>query len=360
MPGSTDPDLVDRIHRRSQGQPLFTEQLAGLDDDRGAAAAPRRPARPAARPGSAAPAWAIARALGVADRPLPDALLGRGRRAGTGRAGGRACTSWGTAGCCAPSPGTDVELGHPLLAEAIRRRLVAFEVTDEHRRLALALARSADPSPAEVAEHWRRAEDPAEEVVWRVRAAQAAGRAVRRRPRRPSSGDGPSPCGRTTRSRSGRRPCASTTPTSPRWTLCCSPTWTAAWEVAEGHCATCRTATDVDAAATYRRAGSIRHWLDDPQGGLELVERALAIHRSASPSVEYVRALHEHDTLLSALGRYDEAARVDGTGPRAERASLDAPAAAPEPAHPAGVRTTSTPATSSARWRASTRPPASS
>ena len=45
--GRVDPDLVDRIHRRSQGQPLFTEQLAGHDDGQRPAPAPRRPARPA-------------------------------------------------------------------------------------------------------------------------------------------------------------------------------------------------------------------------------------------------------------------------------------------------------------------------
>ena len=63
-----------------------------------------------------------------------------------------------------------------------------------------------------------------------------------------------------------------------------------------------------DAAATYRRAASIKHWLGDPEGGVELVEHAIRIHRSASPSVEFVLALHEHDSLLIALGRYDEAA----------------------------------------------------
>ena len=74
-----------------------------------------------------------------------------------------------------PPVGHDVELRHPLLAEAIRRRLVGPESVDEHRRIAAALARSTDPAPAEVAEHWQRAEDPGEEIVWRIRAARAAG-----------------------------------------------------------------------------------------------------------------------------------------------------------------------------------------
>jgi tetratricopeptide (TPR) repeat protein len=82
----------------------------------------------------------------------------------------------------------------------------------------------------------------------------------------------------------------------------------AAWEVAQQALHEIPDSTEVDAAATYRRAGSIRGWLDDPRGGVQLVELALEIHRSARPSVEHVRALHEHDTLLVALGRYEEAA----------------------------------------------------
>src|SRR3954452_15363904 len=69
----------------------------------------------------------------------------------------------------------DTRLRHPLLAEAVRRRLVAGEAIAEHRRLAIVLADSPDHSAAEVAEHWRRAHDPAQELVWCIRAAQEAG-----------------------------------------------------------------------------------------------------------------------------------------------------------------------------------------
>ncbi|WP_344042268.1 hypothetical protein [Nocardioides panacihumi] len=67
-----------------------------------------------------------------------------------------------------------VELRHPLLAEAIRRRLVGPEAAEEHRRLAIALADRTEPEPAEVAEHWRHADDPGQEIVWRIRAARTA------------------------------------------------------------------------------------------------------------------------------------------------------------------------------------------
>ena len=74
-----------------------------------------------------------------------------------------------------PTGDQDVQLRHPLLAEGIRRRLVRPESVNEHRRLALALAGAADPAASEIAEHWQRAGDPAEEVIWRIRAARAAG-----------------------------------------------------------------------------------------------------------------------------------------------------------------------------------------
>ena len=82
----------------------------------------------------------------------------------------------------------------------------------------------------------------------------------------------------------------------------------AAWEVAQEAMLDLTDRDGMDAAATYRRAASIKHLARRPRGRLELVEHAIRIHRSAPPSVEYVRALHEHDSLLFALGRYDDAA----------------------------------------------------
>ena len=101
----------------------------------------------------------IARALGVADRPLVDGLLAEVTTLEPSEltAGLRQLTD---RRLLHPSVGNDVELRHPLLAEAIRRRLVGPEPVDVHRRIAAALARSTDPAPAEVAEHWQRAEDP--------------------------------------------------------------------------------------------------------------------------------------------------------------------------------------------------------
>ena len=73
---------------------------------------------------STQPAWRIARALGVADRPLPDGLLSdvttlasAELAAGLHQLADRRLLH--------PSGDQDVQLRHPLLAEAIRRRLVA-------------------------------------------------------------------------------------------------------------------------------------------------------------------------------------------------------------------------------------------
>ena len=99
--------------------------------------------------------WPLARTLAVADRPVDPGLLG-------------GVTGLGPDLLTAalrdlearrllreqPAAGT-VELRHPLLAEAMRRRLVAGEAATEHGRLAAYLAGTPDPVAAEVAEHWQ-------------------------------------------------------------------------------------------------------------------------------------------------------------------------------------------------------------
>ena len=170
-----DAASVDRIHRRTAGQPLFTEQLAAQAGDDQSLPEVLTDLLDRRLDGLDEPAWRVARALGVADRPLSDGLMSE-------------VTTLASAELAAglhqladrrllhPTGNQDVQLRHPLLAEAIRRRLVRPESIDEHRRLAAALAGTADPAPSEVAEHWQRAGDPAEEIGWRIRAARAAGR----------------------------------------------------------------------------------------------------------------------------------------------------------------------------------------
>jgi tetratricopeptide (TPR) repeat protein len=168
------------------------------------------------------------------------------------------------------------------------------------------MAARADASPAEVAEHWRRAEDPSEEVTWRVAAAQAATQrfalAQAAQHWRRALDLWPDGVGSL-----GTPPVRKLQAGLAALDALVFTDLPAAWELAEWTLSETEGAPALDAAAVYRRAGSIRGWLDDPEGGLELVGRALALHRAGPPTVEHVRALHERDTLLNALGRYDEA-----------------------------------------------------
>lgn len=166
--------LAERVHRRTQGLPLFTEQLsASLDDD---TALPRLLADLLDRRfvGISERAWSVARVLGVADRPLSIVQLAaasgmtaheltdelrdlRDRRLVSGTSERRMA-----------------QLQHPLLAEATRRRLVVGEDLEVHAALARVLETSPGVSPAEVARHWQGADDPGRELEWRISAARAA------------------------------------------------------------------------------------------------------------------------------------------------------------------------------------------
>ena len=169
-----DPAWVDRIYRRAAGQPLFTEQLvaqAGDDQplpDLLADLLDRR------LDGLGEAAWSVARALGIADRPLTYIELRDVTALNTDRLTVQLRDLDRHRLLAASTLAQGVQLRHPLLAEAVRRRLVAGEASDVHRRLAAVLAASRDPSAAEVANHLLGAEDPEQELVWRIRAARAA------------------------------------------------------------------------------------------------------------------------------------------------------------------------------------------
>jgi hypothetical protein len=161
-------DELDRIYSRSLGQPLFTEQLAVqpdgplprlLDDVLGLRVADLLPDE-----------HRVVTALGVADRGLAVDVL-------------QAVTALSPTALTASlqalnrrrllADGVDsVALRHPLLAEAVRRRLVPGEATGMHCSLAATLAETGEP--AEIAAHWQGAGDTDQELVWRIRAGRAA------------------------------------------------------------------------------------------------------------------------------------------------------------------------------------------
>jgi DNA-binding CsgD family transcriptional regulator/tetratricopeptide (TPR) repeat protein len=70
--------------------------------------------------------------------------------------------------------GTAHTLRHALLAEAVVERMLPAERATLHRRVGRHLGASDDSAAAEVAEHWRQAQEPAEELRWRVLAAGQA------------------------------------------------------------------------------------------------------------------------------------------------------------------------------------------
>ena len=304
-----DPVSVDRIHRRTAGLPLFTEQLTAQTGDDQTLPDALAELLDRRLDGLDQPAWGIARALGVADRPLVYGLLAEVTTLAPSEltAGLRQLTD---RRLLHPSVGNDVELRHPLLAEAIRRRLVGPEPVDVHRRIATALARSTGPAPAEVAEHWQRAEDRRQELAWRIRAARAAGQRfasaqegeqwLRVLELWPDESDeiGVPPVTRT-----GAYLAAMDA-------LKSALQFDRAAELSDE---ATRRLTNVDAAdraALLLRAADFRGQSQRAAAGLELIEQALEIFATLPPSAEYVQALDKQHNLLLLLGRVDDAFRV--------------------------------------------------
>ncbi|TGN64084.1 tetratricopeptide repeat protein [Nocardioides eburneiflavus] len=167
-----DPSRGARLFARTQGHPLFTEQLASQGDED--TAVPRRLAEVLQRrmTGLGPTASAVANALAVADRGLPPdvllevARLDRPTLVGTMRELAEHHLLIGR--------GDVAQLRHPLLAEAAREHMMPGEQALWHGALAASMARRPDADPAEVAEHWRKSGDARAEIEWRVRAARQA------------------------------------------------------------------------------------------------------------------------------------------------------------------------------------------
>ena len=168
-----EPEAVADIHDRSQGHPLFTEQLASHTE--GADGLPALLADLLDRrlDHVSDAGWAVLRTLGVAERPLPPGQLGAASAVPPDELTTqlRALRARRLIGS---SSDEAVELQHPLLAEAIRRRLVPGESPGVHRALAEVLGAGEEPSAAEVASHWRSAGVRDRELEWRVRAARSS------------------------------------------------------------------------------------------------------------------------------------------------------------------------------------------
>jgi hypothetical protein len=302
MTGPPDPELVDRIYRRTRGQPLFTDQLAVQPE--GSDAVPRLLADLLDRrlEGLDVTAWAVAGALGVADRPLSVGQLGEvtGLASEDLTRGLRQLDTRRLLGD--PADRQEVQLRHPLLAEAVRRHLVGGETADLHRRLAQTLAGGTSPSPAEVATHWQAAGEPEHELDWRIRAAREAEtrlalanaaeqwlRVVELWP--PGAASAGSPPVR-------------------RWTA-----WAAACDalsesdqilerefgLLEAALEWAPTLRPEEAAELFARLGGIRSFHGDPTGAA-LLDEAIALYEQLPPSPGYLRALIERAGALGERG----------------------------------------------------------
>ncbi|WP_127480005.1 ATP-binding protein [Nocardioides pantholopis] len=167
-------EALTSIHGRSLGLPLFTEQLAAHAHDGRDLPSLLETLLSQRLSGIGEEAWLLARVLGVADRPLPESILAEAAGI-TSAAQARAMHELRDKRLLAVhAASAETQLRHPLLAEAVRGRLLVAEKTSDHRRLAAALSGVESADPAEIALHWREAAEPAHELPWRARAGHRA------------------------------------------------------------------------------------------------------------------------------------------------------------------------------------------
>lgn len=168
-------DDVRRIQARSQGQPLFTEQLARQPTDHLPDDLPEQLAELLDRRLALLPplARAVCEVLGVADRPLDHETLQRATD-DTEAELEAALRELQSRSLLASTADGRIQLRHPLLAEATRHTMLPGTRARLHGRVAEVLGGLKGCPPAEVAAHWQAAGRPAEELLWQVRAAQLA------------------------------------------------------------------------------------------------------------------------------------------------------------------------------------------
>ncbi|MCY4727087.1 AAA family ATPase [Nocardioides sp. STR2] len=173
LTGHPADDLARRIHPRSRGLPLYTAQLAASPDG---VALPRALVDLLDRRIGDLDdvSWRVVRVLGAAQRRMQPGLL----RDATGLpqdAMDQALHLLARRHLLRPDTGDDAELAHPLFVEAVARRLVPGEAAEVHARLAETMDGAPGVEAAEIADHWRAAGRPDQEVSARVDAAIVAG-----------------------------------------------------------------------------------------------------------------------------------------------------------------------------------------
>lgn len=307
--GVRQPEQVDRIHARSLGQPLFTEQLAAHHDgDRGL---PDRLGELLDRRlvDLTRSAWAVLRVLAVAERPLAPGQLADASGLFSDELTGE-LHGLRRRRLVRTTSDERVHLQHPLLAEAAQRRLVAGEAVGVHRALAEVLGAGSEASPAEVARHWQGACDRDRELDWRVRAARASAAAFDWAgeaehwlrvlelwpPELVSVGDPPL-----------TRPLVYLAAID---ALDEALEWDHAVALSDSAEAELGEVDDAVRAELLARAATYRGDREGCALGLTILDEALEIFARLPASAGYLRALNQKRGLLVDLGLFDEATAV--------------------------------------------------
>jgi tetratricopeptide (TPR) repeat protein len=303
-------DLTDEqvagIHARSQGRPLFTEQLAAhLGDDH---ALPRMLLDLLDRRLAelSAEHWALTRLLGLAARPLTAAQVSEATGLGRDRLT-EVLRELRERRLIRSTSEDHVELQHPLLAEAARNRLVPGEAAAVHRSLAEVLGTGTQAPAAEVAGHWQQAGDRVSELHWRVAAARQAATRF----------DWAQEADHWLRALELWPPGAETAGDPPITraliyvaamdALKESLQWDRAAAMSDAAEETLGEVDELTTAELLRRASEYRGEREGMAVGMELIDRALEVYRRHPPGTGFFRALEAKWSQLMVVGRYDEA-----------------------------------------------------
>ena len=180
---SPDPDLVTRIHRRSDGNPFFVEELVAVERAGSGGPLPRTLTETLARQISRLPepTQRVLGTIAVAGRPVDERFVAAiaDQPETEVREALRPAVA---AGVLVPDPaGPALRPRHALMTEVVEAALLPAERRALHERLAVVLTERpslAAPTPAgataELAHHWLAADRPTEAFRAAVAAAQRA------------------------------------------------------------------------------------------------------------------------------------------------------------------------------------------
>ncbi len=174
-------DVFDSVWRRSEGHPLFVEELFEASSDAGPAPPPSLVDVLLRRVASLDPeTLLVVRALAIAGRPVDERLIGPLVER-SGREVGAALREATIRGVLAALPAGPHAFRHELLREVVESELSAGERRELHERIARELEAHpelADDHPAgaagELARHWAAADRPVEAYRAAIVAATAA------------------------------------------------------------------------------------------------------------------------------------------------------------------------------------------